>query len=89
LQYEASGVGDKALKFRARQNVILELGYFYGFLGWDKVFVLEKSPPHVFPDYERPSDLHGVLFDRFDASGKWKNTISARMAEAGFKVSAG
>jgi len=28
LQYEHVGVGEKALQFRARQNVILELGFF-------------------------------------------------------------
>jgi len=85
LQYEETGVSDRALKFRSRQNVILELGYFYGFLGWDKVFVLEKAPTRVFPDYERPSDLNGVLFDRFDKSGRWKAEIRARLAKAGFK----
>ena len=88
LQYEEPGVTERSLKFRSRQNVVLELGFFYGFLGWDKVFVLEKSPPQVFPDYERPSDLNGVLFDRFDESGKWKNMIRTRMANAGFKIAA-
>lgn len=33
-QYEAPKVGDRALQFRTRQNVILELGFFYGKLGW-------------------------------------------------------
>jgi predicted nucleotide-binding protein len=88
IQYEAADVGEKSLKFRSRQNVILELGFFYGFLGWDKVFVLEKPPARVFPDYERPSDLNGVLFDRFDRSGKWKGVIRSSMIKAGFRVPA-
>ena len=29
-QYDAEGVADRALQFRARQNVVLELGFFYG-----------------------------------------------------------
>lgn len=48
---------DKA-KFRARQNVILELGYFIGKLGRDRVFVLHKSSS----DFEMPSDIMGVLY---------------------------
>lgn len=39
LQFDKPGVADKALQFRARQNVVLELGFFYGHLGWENVFV--------------------------------------------------
>jgi predicted nucleotide-binding protein len=46
------------VKFRARQNVILELGYFIGKLGRDRVFVLHKSSN----DFELPSDIMGVLY---------------------------
>jgi predicted nucleotide-binding protein len=63
VQYEADGVADKALQFRARQNVILELGFFYGYLGWENVFVVYRKPPRVFPNFERPSDLDGAVFD--------------------------
>jgi len=30
LQYEAEGVGEQALQFRARQNLILEFGFCHG-----------------------------------------------------------
>jgi predicted nucleotide-binding protein len=83
-QFEEPDVGAKALKYRSRQNTILELGYFYGLLGWDKVFVLEKTPPRKFPDFERPSDLNGVVFDRYDLAGKWKETVAQRMEDHGF-----
>ncbi|MDH4338623.1 MAG: nucleotide-binding protein [Candidatus Krumholzibacteria bacterium] len=62
-QYDAQGVGDRALQFRARQNVVLELGFFYGHLGWENVFVVYEDPDQVFPNFERPSDLDGVILD--------------------------
>ena len=83
-QYEADGVGDRALQFRARQNVILELGFFYGLLGWDKVFVLRKHPAVPFPNFELPSDLAGVVFDAYDSTGDWRDELGARLADAGF-----
>jgi predicted nucleotide-binding protein len=84
-QYDVPTVGEKALQFRARQNVILELGFFYGFLGWENVFVLFKPAAEVFPNFEVPSDLGGILFDEVDADGKWKAKLWARLAEAGFE----
>jgi predicted nucleotide-binding protein len=85
-QYEAPGVAEKALRFRARQNVILELGFFYGYLGWENVFVLFKAPEQVFPDFERPSDLDGVPFDAVDAAGQWKEVLADRLRKAGFAM---
>ncbi|MEA2602802.1 MAG: hypothetical protein QOF89_3794 [Acidobacteriota bacterium] len=85
-QFEADGVGERALQFRARQNVILELGFFYGFLGWESVFVLGKDPNRVYPNFERPSDLEGVVFDTVDVTGGWKALLRGRLAEAGFAV---
>ncbi len=84
IQFDEPDVGPKALKYRSRQNTILELGYFYGTLGWDSVLVLERSPPKKFPDFERPSDLNGVVFDMYDAAGKWKKTIAQRLEKHGF-----
>jgi predicted nucleotide-binding protein len=85
-QYEAPGVAEKALRFRARQNVILELGFFYGYLGWENVFVLFKGPEQVYPDFERPSDLDGVPFDTVDAAGRWKEVLAERLRKAGFAL---
>ena len=84
VQYEHDGVADKALQFRARQNVILELGFFYGRLGWENVFVLFEAPDRVYPNFESPSDLGGVLFDHVDAAGTWKAMLSGRLLQGGF-----
>ena len=86
LQFDEPGAGVNALKYRARQNVILELGYFYGLLGWDNVFVLEKMPARRFPDFERPSDLGGVVFDRYDVGGNWKIAIAHQLEAHGFAL---
>jgi predicted nucleotide-binding protein len=84
VQYEAEGVADRALQYRARQNVILELGFFYGYLGWENVFVLLKKPSKVFPNFERPSDLDGALFDPIDEGEKWKTILAEKLRDAGF-----
>lgn len=47
---------------RPRQNVVLELGYFIGKLGRDRVCVLHKG------NVEIPSDISGVLFIQFKES---------------------
>ena len=83
VQFEAEGVGERALQFRTRQNVILELGFFYGYLGWENVFVLFKKADKIFPNFERPSDLEGVVFDQLDAEKKWQETLIKRLTNAG------
>lgn len=87
VQYEMPDVGLHALKYRTRQNVMLELGFFYGRLGWENVFVLEREPPKPYPDFERPSDLSGVVWDRYDKAGRWRMELHRRLVEAKFKIS--
>lgn len=84
-QYDAEDVADRALQFRARQNVILELGFFYGRLGWENVFVVYEDPEQVFPNFERPSDLDGVVFDAM-SDAAWQRNLSAKLLEAGFAI---
>jgi predicted nucleotide-binding protein len=86
LQYEHEGVGQLALQFRARQNVILELGFFYGRLGWENVFALHKPADKVFPNFELPSDLAGVVFDQVDPEGNWKALLTDRLLKAGLEL---
>ncbi len=85
-QYDTEGVRDRSLQFRARQNVVLELGFFYGRLGWENVFVVYEAPKEVFPNFERPSDLDGVVFDAM-SNPTWKDKLQTRLEEAGFDMS--
>jgi len=63
-------------KFRARQNVILELGFFLGRLGRERVCAVLKG------DVERPSDYDGVTYIPFDDGGGWR-LLLARELKAG------
>ncbi|WP_254613086.1 TIR domain-containing protein [Brevibacillus sp. HB1.2] len=49
-------------RFRARQNVIFELGFFYGKLGRSKVCCIYKS------NVELPSDINGVAYLPYNQS---------------------
>lgn len=52
------------LEERARQNVVLEFGYFVGHLGRKNVFCLYKG------DIDLPSDMRGILHAQFKNSVK-------------------
>ena len=68
------------LKPRARQNVILELGYFWGKLGRDRMCVLYKE------GVELPSDIHGILYIPMDNSDGWQLKLGQEMQAAGLPV---
>jgi len=71
-------------KFRARQNVIFELGYFIGKLGQEKVIALHE----IGSELEIPSDYTGVLFVPFDKQGKWQFDIVRELKSIGINVDA-
>lgn len=62
---------------RARQNVVLETGYFMGKLGRDHVVILADS------EIEIPSDLSGVVYT--DTSN-WKIDLLKELKAMGYKV---
>lgn len=66
--------------YRARQNVILEMGYFIGKLGRSKVFPLYES------GVELPSDLHGILYVPFDDVDGWKMKLSRELRACGYPI---
>jgi|688.fasta_scaffold182196_1 predicted nucleotide-binding protein len=75
----ASGQPDAA-RPRARQNVVMELGYFIGLLGREKVCPLVKG------DLEKPSDYEGVVYVPMDAAGAWKLTLAREIKASGTSI---
>jgi len=71
---------DQDYKSRARQNVILELGYFIGRLGRDKVCAIHLE------NVEIPTDFQGVLYLPFDNAGAWKMNLAQEFVEANLPI---
>lgn len=71
---------DVELEPRARQNVLLELGYFMAHLGRDKVCALRRGNVSI------PSDFAGVVWESMDDAGGWKQKLARELVEAGHAV---
>jgi predicted nucleotide-binding protein len=71
-------------KLRARQNVILELGYFIGKLGRNRVIALVETASN----FEFPSDYQGVIYIPYDKDGNWKFSILKELKACGYDVDA-
>jgi predicted nucleotide-binding protein len=70
-----------ALQLRARQNVVFEMGFFFGLLGQGRVCAIYDS------GVEMPSDLGGILYIRYDApSGRWRWDVAKEIQAAGYDV---
>ncbi|WP_139921103.1 TIR domain-containing protein [Hymenobacter sp. DG01] len=65
---------------RARQNVIMEIGYFLGKLGKSRLRMIVKG------DVEIPSDLQGILYEKYDSAGAWKVKLMKEMQAVGIYV---
>jgi predicted nucleotide-binding protein len=63
---------------RARQNVVLELGFFVGRLGRDRVCAIYKG------DLEIPSDYSGVLY--ISVNDNWQMKLIQELKAAGFPI---
>lgn len=68
------------LKSRAQQNVIFELGFLIGRLGWKRVCALYKGK------VELPAKHDGVFYVEMDKAGSWKKTLTNDMKESGLKI---
>lgn len=79
---EGKSKSEMDLKNRARQNVILELGYFIGKLGRERVLPLYSE------SVELPSDIYGLLYVPIDKADNWKFSVVRELKEAGYNVDA-
>jgi predicted nucleotide-binding protein len=68
------------LKSRARQNVVLELGYFLGKLKRSRVCALYKRGVEI------PSDYQGVLYVELDSAGGWAMKLAQELSAAGIPI---
>ncbi len=71
---------EKSPKYRARQNVVFEHGYFIGKLGRDKVTAVVKG------DIELPNDFSGVVYEKFDDTDSWKLALAKEMRGGGCEI---
>lgn len=80
---DRGGVADASYedqKPRARQNVVLELGFFLGKLGRDRVCVLYQDGVEI------PSDYSGVLFVPLDVRQAWRLELAKEMKAVGLPI---
>lgn len=67
---------------RARQNVLLELGYFMGRLGRSHVCPLRADGVEI------PSDALGIVYVPLDSGGAWRFELVKELKAAGYTVDA-
>jgi predicted nucleotide-binding protein len=65
---------------RARQNVILELGYFMAKLGRKNVVALLQE------GIELPTDILGIMYIPLDDGGAWKTLLARELQAAGYDI---
>ena len=68
--------------FRARQNVVFEMGYFMGALGRRNVMCILQE------NVERPGDIDGVVYTIIDKAGGWKYSLIKELKACGYDVDA-
>ena len=65
---------------RARQNVILELGYFTGKLGRNRICALHRGSVEI------PTDYLGVVYVPLDEGGGWQLQLARELKAACFEI---
>lgn len=76
----ASSASPGKLQPRARQNVLVELGYMAAKIGRNRVCVLRKGGVEI------PSDFLGVLYVDMDSAGAWRLTLAKELKVAGLNI---
>jgi predicted nucleotide-binding protein len=70
----------ETLVSRARQNVLMELGFFIGLLDRRRVCALKRG------GIELPSDFGGVVYEEYDDSGGWKQKLARELEAVGYAI---
>ena len=65
---------------RARQNVVLELGYFMAKIGRNRVAALLQEGVEV------PTDILGIVDIPLDEGGAWRFLLARELIAAGFEI---
>ncbi len=65
---------------RARQNVVFEMGFFFGALGRERTSVLLEQ------GVEEPGDVDGLVYVPLDGAGGWKSTLARNIDAAGIDI---
>ena len=69
--------GEEVFKNRARQNVVLEAGYFYGKIGRSNTIIVSDN------GLEIPSDLQGVVYTDHST---WKYGVLQELKAIGYNI---
>lgn len=77
---KGSRANESKTRPRGRQNVILEMGYFFALLGRERVSVLLQA------GVEKPSDMDGIVYINFDDDGAWKFELLRELQHSGFDL---
>ena len=77
---DVGGKTPDTLKPRARQNVLLELGYFMSLLGRRRVCTLAKG------NLEIPTDFAGMVWTDMDDAGAWKVALARELDATGYNI---
>lgn len=81
--YTSDDIGklkDGVEKPRARQNVVFEHGYLFGLLGRNRTCALLKGK------VEFPSDLDGVIYEKYNDMEQESIKIAKVLKDAGYKI---
>jgi len=71
-------------EFRARQNVIFELGFFVGKLEREHVFILYREEHN----FEFPSDYSGICYTPYDNKGQWRFDLIGELNSCAYNIDA-
>lgn len=77
---DIGGMDRDDMRPRARQNVILELGYFLSHLGQSNVCAL------ITPGLETPSDFDGIAYIKMDEGRHWQAELERELRAAALPV---